>query len=536
MKCLNILILLILAIPLCHGQLVNNGGSITIQADATLRVEANLVNNAGSTITNNGILEVKNNLSNGGTMTSGNTSKLVFVGNVNSNVTSGGATFRYIEMAKDNQNITLQDEMKVSETLDFANADNRIIIGNNNLKLSVGATVTNAGSSKYVETNGTGMLVKGVDTNGTKTYEVGDNDNYTPVSCAITGSGYSNATVSARAYTTGLTDKYVEATDYINREWQITSSGITGYENTMTGTYVDSDITGTESFIKGAFYTTDWKFDSSTGNASTNEVSAKTTNINVKLSGMNFFGKANLKAFLAGAMSGSSMTKSLNTGGLIPLSSPYSVAPFNAPSVTAPSIPTNATDWILVEVRNTSNPSTIISQTSAFILTDGSIVNYNGESLRLKNAQANGIIALKHRNHFPIRTASALNLVNPTLKDFSLGTSEAYTNSSITTNANMVSKNGKYAMWSGDVNNDGKVRYLPLAFPPTASDVDLILANALSGIPTSVLNNVYSVYDIDLNKSIRYYPQAIPPSPADIDIILTESLSGVPNAMVQSHF
>lgn len=536
MKCLNILLLFIMAIPLCQAQLVNNGGTITIQADATLRVEANLVNNAGSTITNNGVLEVQNNLSNAGTMTSGNTSKIVFVGNVNSNVTSGGATFRYVEMSKDNQNITLQDEMKVSETLDFANTDNRVIIGNNNLKLSVGASITNAGSTKYVETNGTGMLVKGINTNGTKTYEVGDNEKYTPMSCAITGSGFSSATVSARTYATGLTDKYAEATDYITREWQITSSGVTGYENTMTGTYVDSDITGTESLIKGAFYTTDWKFDSSTGNASTNEVSAKTTTNSVKLSGMNFFGKANLKAFLAGAMSGSSMTKTLNTGGLIPLSSPYSVAPFNAPTVTAPSIPTNATDWILVEVRNASNPSTLISQTSAFILTDGSIVNYNGEPLRLKNAQANGIIALKHRNHFPIRTASAINLVSPTLKDFSLGTSEAYTNSSISTNANMILKNGKYAMWTGDVNNDGKIRFLPLAIPPTAADVELILINALGGNPVTVLNNVYSVYDVDLNMSVRYFPQAVPPSPADIDIILSESLGGVPNAMIQSHF
>ena len=537
MKHLNICIVLLLMSVISHAQLVNNGGTITVQSGATLRIETSITNNAASTINNDGIIEVQNDLINNGTFTSGATSKVVFIGDANSNVTSGGATFRYIEMKKDNENITLTDEMKISSTLDFVNANNRVKISDNNLVILAGGSVNNAGSNRYVETNGDGFFVKEINADLTLNFETGTASHYSPVSCAISGSGYSSATTSARVYNTGLTTKYADATDYISREWQVTSSGITGYENTMTGTYNDSDITGTEAYIKGAYYTTEWKFDNSTANPTGNEVSATTTHTDVKLSGMNFFGKASITAFLSGAMSsGTNMTKLLNTNGLIPLTTPYTAAPFNAPAVTATAIPVDATDWILVEVRDAANPATIISQSSGFILTDGTIVSYDGTALRLKNAVSNGIIALRHRNHLPIRTASVIDLVNPTPKNFSSGISEAYTNPAVTTNANMNLINGVYAMWAGDVNQDGYVRYIVFGIPPRPADSNLILTNALGGIPSGSLSGVYSNYDINLDNYVRYIVFGIPPRPADKDLILTQTLKGNPSNSVQRHF
>ncbi len=537
MKHLNICIVLLLMSVISHAQLVNNGGTITVQNGATLRVETSISNNAASTIINNGTIEVQNDLTNNGTFTSGTTSKVVFIGDVNSNVTSGDATFSYVEMKKDDENITLVDEMNISGTLDFVNANNQVIIGDNDLVILTGGNVANATPNRYVVTNGTGALVKGIDANGTLNFEVGTADHYTPVSCDIIGTAYTDATTRARVYNTGLTAKYTESTDYIALEWQIASSGITDYENTMTGIYNDDDVTGSKSFIKGAYYTTDWHFDGSTGDDADNEIVAVTDNTDVKFSGMNFFGKANLRAFLSGAMSsGANMTKLLNTNGLLPLTTPYTVAPFNAPTITTTAIPTEATDWILVEVRDAINPTTIISQTSAFILADGMIVNYDGTPLRLKNGVANGIIALRHRNHLPIRTESGLNLVNPTLKNFSSDISEAYTNSSITTNANMNLINGVYAMWAGDVNQDGYVRYIVFGIPPRPADSNLILTNALGGIPSGSLSGVYSNYDINLDNYVRYIVFGIPPRPADKDLILTQTLKGNPSNSVQRHF
>lgn len=537
MRYLNAILFLIMTSIAMQAQLINNGGTITVQDGATLRVESNLTNQAGSTIINNGIIQVSKDLTNAGTFTSGATSKVVFIGNDNSDITSGGATFRYVEIQKDDENVTLLDEMKISNTLDFINDNNRVNIVDHNLVILVGGDINNASSSRYVVTDGTGFLVKEIDADEVLNFEIGSATDYTPVSCNISGSDYTSATTRARVYETGLTVKYDDASDFISREWQVTASGITGYENTMTGTYDDGDITGTEADIKGAFYTTDWKFDNSSANPADNEVSATTTGTDVRLSGMNFFGKANLKAFLSGAMTaGSSMTKLLNTNGLIPLTTPYTVAPFNAPTVTTTAIPAEATDWILVEVRDAANPSSIISQTSGFILTDGSIVSYDGSALRLKNTVPNGIIALRHRNHLPIRTASGLNLVNPTLKNFSTSTSEAYNNPSVTSNANMNLINGVYAMWAGDVNQDGYVRFIPQAVPPISADIDHILTLGLGGSPLGSGSNVYSSYDVNMDSYIRYVVFGIPPIPADREIILIRTLNGIPGNSIKSHF
>jgi hypothetical protein len=188
------------------------------------------------------------------------------------------------------------------------------------------------------------------------------------------------------------------------------------------------------------------------------------------------------------------------------LASPYSAAPFNAPAVTATSIPATATDWILVEVRDPSTPATLISQTSAFILNDGTIVGIDGASLKLKNAVPSGHIALKHRNHLAIRTASPLDLVTPpTLKDFSAGTGEAYTDSGITSNANMKQIGSVYGMWNGDTNNDGFIRYTDIFDFTTFTTIesDALQVYNLLGSSTAQLD-IYNSKDVNFDGHIRY--------------------------------
>jgi len=508
MKRLNLVFFLSCLAVMLQAQFINNGGTVTIQNGATLSVEGNLTNNSGGTITNDGTIEVMNDFVNSGSIASGASSLIRFIGSANSNITSGGALFKNAEMAKTASTITLQDAMNVSGTFTFAQANNQVMLGNNNLTIKQGGSVASAGSDRFFNTNGIGKLLKELNANGALTFEVGNGTQYSPISCNVTGSAFASASVGGRVYTSGLTTKYSESTDYITREWDISATGITDYDNQMTGTYADGDVTGTENLIKGSYYTTDWHFDGSAGDNVNNTVTAQTDNTSVKLTGMNFFGKANLKAFLSGALSGSSMTTSVNTAGVIPLTTPYTVAPFNAPTVTASSIPANATDWILVEVRDSGDPSTVISKTSAFIMSDGSIVNFDNEPLRLKNATTNGYIALRHRNHLGIRTNTTLDLVNPTLHDFTTGTGQAYTNPSITSNANMRNMSGNYAMWGGNSStslthsNPYKVSY---AGPGNDNSALLI---ALGSNKSTVLGNpppyVYNQADLNLNGNVRY--------------------------------
>ncbi|MBK9735274.1 MAG: hypothetical protein IPO92_10020 [Saprospiraceae bacterium] len=112
--------------------------------------------------------------------------------------------------------------------------------------------------------------------------------------------------------------KYAEATEKINREWVVATTNVTS--NTMTGTYIDPTdlmLVGAEALIKGSVYTTDWFFDNSAGDAPLNTVTASTTASASKLSGQNFFGKVNIRAFLQGAYLGGSMTNTLNTSGIL---------------------------------------------------------------------------------------------------------------------------------------------------------------------------------------------------------------------------
>jgi len=517
-----------------QAQFINNGATVTIQPGATLRVETNFINNSG-TVTNSGTLEVMGNFDNNATFTSTDPSTVRFIGTADANVSTGGAVLRNVEMSKNGGDVVLLDDnMSIAGTLNFNGDDTRIVTGAQSLILPTSADITGVDANEYVATTGVGRLIKTVAGNATVNLEVGDLTNYSPVSNVVTGTTYSAATVGGRVLTTGLTTKYADASDYINREWQVAATGITGYANTLTGTYVAGDVVGMSSLVKGAtFHTADWRFDGSNSGAST--VIASTANTDVRLSGLNFFGKANLKAYLAGALpSGTTMTTTLNSNALIPLASPYSMAPFNAPAVTATSIPATATDWILIEVRDATTPATVISQVSGFILNDGNIVSYDGTPLRLKNAVASGHIAIRHRNHLGIRTATALDLVNPpVIKDFSLGTGEAYTNGALS-NANMKSVGSVFALWNGNGNSNTNIR-----FSTTLGDYNYLLNTPTSGPSPNIgcggntstnLFPVYSNADYNLDGRVRFSATI-----GDYNVLLNGVLSGNTSTIITQH-
>src|SRR5687768_1099012 len=178
------------------------------------------------------------------------------------------------------------------------------------------------------------MMQKEVTANATFEFPIGDGTNYSPLSNVFTGSAYAAANLRARVNDLTHPNNPTDATDYISRYWDINATGITGYSNTMTGTYVPADVTGTAAKVKGAVYDgTEWSYVAAAGG--TNTVTGSTDDVTADFTGANFFGKVNLKLFLAGPMPGSGtppMTTLLNNSpSLIPLNSPYSVAPWNAP-------------------------------------------------------------------------------------------------------------------------------------------------------------------------------------------------------------
>jgi hypothetical protein len=123
-----------------------------------------------------------------------------------------------------------------------------------------------------------------------------------------------------------------------------------------------------------------------------------------------------VQAFLEGPFNTTSMTTHLNLFGLLPSSQPYNVAPWNYTGTeNVGSIPTNAVDWILIELRDapdatSATSATALSQQAAFILSDGSIVGLDGASnLQFNNSITQQLfVVIYHRNHLSIMSANPL--------------------------------------------------------------------------------------------------------------------------------
>lgn len=541
MRRYNLLVFLTLMTVAAQAQFINLGATVTIQSGATLRVETNIENNGTGTITNNGTIEVSGNFTNAGTATLTPGAGLVkFIGSANTTLDTGGDALFNVEMAKtSNATVALSAPATVAGNLSFTGAGSKLLLGLNDLTVTstpadpISATVDHP-TNGYVVTNGAGKLIKSISANNIAfVHEIGDATNYTPVSSNVTGT-YSSASLAARVYTTGLQTKYAGTSDYIDREWNVFASGITSYTNTMTGTYIDGvDRFGSASLVKGAtYYSSDWHFDGSAGAGNTVTASVASPNLDVKLSGKDFFGKINIRAFLQGAYSGGSMSTMLNSSGILQAqatTSPYGDA---AASVGAGFFAANPTivDWVKLELRDPNFPGTPTSfKASAFIKSNGDVVGVDGISLpRVKGGFPTSVIVLSHRNHLPIRTVDVgLDVLNPSVQhNFSTSTGQAATSASGYPNANMASlSGGGFGLWAGDVNGNGFVRY-----SGSANDNNVLLNTILGGDKSTPLNNQYSGGDLNLNGVVRYSG-----SSNDNNVLLNTVLLGNKSVVYTAH-
>jgi hypothetical protein len=529
MKKIFIFLLFFLALQDAQSQFINNGGTVTVQSGAVLRVESSVQNNSTGTITNNGRIEVSGDFTNAATaVLTPAVGTVKFIGTTNANLDTGGDALHHVEMAKTaNATVTLSAPVSMSGDLSFTGAGSRLVLGVHNATMAATSAVITPGAAGYVVTNGSGQLIRGISaSNPALLMPVGDATNYSPVSCNITGSAIANASIKTRVYTTSMQKKLTGTTDSIAREWRVISEGITGYNNTMTGTYVAGDITGSAGAVKGATYeSADWKFASSAAGANT--VIAATTNPDIRFSGMNFFANVFVKVFLQGPYNAGSgaMSTTLKNNNLIPLTSPYTDAP-----ATVTEIPAGVTDWIKIELRDPAAPTTATSnKASAFLKSNGEIVGLDGTSLpKVKNGYPTSVVVLSHRNHLSIRTPNAgINTLNPSsIYDFSIATSQAHINTSNTNNANMATlASGVFGMWSGNVNGNTNVRY-----SGSANDNNTLLNTILGGNKSLVLSNIYSSGDLNFNGNVRYSGAA-----NDNNVLLNVVLGGNKSIVFNEH-
>lgn len=198
-------------------------------------------------------------------------------------------------------------------------------------------------------------------------------------------------------------------------------------------------------------------------------------------------GLVSVKAFLQGPFNPNLglMSDALRTQSLIPSTQPYgSLSDFAytgtenvAASVLTVSGNNAIVDWVLLELRSSSSPSTIIARRAALIQRDGDIVDTDGTSAVtfVGLAPGNYYLAVRHRNHLGVMTAN-------TVAISSTVSSVNFTNNSIT-NFNVSSPYAQYTftsgtstgirtMWAGNASGDAMV-----IFQGPGSDVDYVFSN-----------------------------------------------------------
>lgn len=498
-----------------QGQLVNDGATIVIQPGATLFVESNFENVSG-TLNNQGTMEVMGNFSNdaGSSITNGGLIK--FTGTGQSNVILAGEPLNNVEVNKTTATgkVILADPMVINGGLTLTSGN--IELGANDLTL--GASVGGIGGapfslSKCITTNMplNGQLIKTMSSASAYTFPVGDGLIYSPVTATPSGTSGSVSVAVENMPPSNLGTN----PNYLTRNWRVNTTGFTS--NALVGTYNQTnDVVGTEALIKGATLTgMTWSFTGSTGTPASDLVGATAPAGDVVFSGLTTLGSVDIKAFLQGPFTvatggpaNDTMTTALNYRGFLAtqLTSPYTdkdaSGGLSSPSVG--SIPNNTiTDWVQIQLINPSNTTDTIKK-SAFITKFGDVVDLDGSSIpQILGAYEPSIVRLVHRNHLPVKTAGNVSTQTVTPIDFTTAGSFYVSGSGISPSINITQpqkevETGKFAMWAGDINQDGFVKY------NLANNDRFIIYQAIGAANANVTVNGYLPTDVNLDGTTKY--------------------------------
>lgn len=521
-----------------YGQtlLYNDGAMIKVQTGATLYVEGGIhnANNGSNTgvIDNDGTIEVRGNFINAGTWEASHPNTLKFSGNINSDVTPGSAQFHNVVIQKDATfNVNLLGNMTVNNNLDFnATGASRVNLGAFDLNMGATATATGHDSDEFVITGGAGKMKKTYNANGSFVFPVGfDGSTYNPATINKTAGPNETFSVRCLAAPTdgnGLTGTAL-TTDVVNAVWDIQET--TGGGNTFDVTlgWAESDeLTGFDDNLNAVSHndgTNGWGgLYSDLGP----EVGNTRTKTGFTAGGAFAVGDKPLaneiiitgKVFLQGPYSAGLMGDQLRTGNYLPTTEPYSIAPFNyvhtgygggeavANYAVFDQSGTNddIVDWIILEIRDGSTPATKLATRTALIQRDGDIVDINGTSSVKFSGLGDGTyhFALKHRNHLPVRTNSAVAMsaapavINFTTGGFNEPGGIAFDNGS-TVNEPMANLGGGvWGMFGGDVNQSNTVSY-------GTGDRLAILQKVGTSTPSALVNG-YWIEDATMNGQVAY--------------------------------
>ncbi|MEZ0484675.1 Ig-like domain-containing protein [Fibrella aquatica] len=239
-----------------------------------------------------------------------------------------------------------------------------------------------------------------------------------------------------------------------------------------------------------------------------------------------------LKVMLQGALVGGTgglMRDDLRSKGFLPLTEPYSAiggtrfthvngggGETMPAAVTALNAGTGdaVVDWVFVELRDPSNLSLVVATRSAMVQRDGDVVLASDGVSPLSFTGLSGssfYLSVKHRNHLGAMTSTAIPLsVTGTIVDFTTMTGAATWNKVVGVydyeGWEQTTVSGKQALWAGDANHNGKVKYQGTANDLIVIFSEVIAAQAGSTNPLYNYDNARGYYfgDVNMDGKVKY--------------------------------
>lgn len=174
-------------------------------------------------------------------------------------------------------------------------------------------------------------------------------------------------------------------------------------------------------------------------------------------------------------------------------------------------------DWIVMDLRDATTPTTIIAQRAAFVREDGMIVDVDGVSpVSFKGlTSGNYFVDIRHRNHLSVRTA-VVQTVNgnaaPTVYDFTTALASAKDSAANLSNRAMRDLGGgtAWGLWGGNGNGNNS----PVATGwktvraggganALINDYAYLINLTLGGVTTTPITNVYHNADYNMDGTVR---------------------------------
>ena len=439
----SIAVILIFSPPLLSQMLNNKGGSLTITPNIIITVDGGIQNADNGTIDNQGTISLTGDWTNNAAnpVFINNTGTVKFKGD-NQNINGNPTEFSTLDLSQGTGTVTLQTNTTVSEILQM---DNRVLNLNEQTLTIDNPTFTaiSTNDGKILSESENSQVQWNTGANiGDYMIPFGTIDG-APIPLSVNISQAGSGSIIASTYPTadnntplpnGIGDMNFNGNEVsnqtIDRFWLLELNGATA--NT-TFTYEPTDLTGNtvneNNLVLLHHDGTTWQ---NTNSGSFNGVGSHSFTGVLAVSGaFALFSSTptvavQIKLFLEGSydMNSGAMTTDLRTANLLPLTQPFNRAPWqyfgNEQFSNLNDIPSNAVDWVFVELRDVVDNSIVVAEKAAILLQDGNIQDVNGTNgVTFTVPNGNYFISIKTRNHLATLSINAPNLPNIAPYDFS---------------------------------------------------------------------------------------------------------------------